>query len=352
MKHLTRQAAYERVGRMEQLAGIKRYVLQDGRQRGVHAVDLWNGDGLYMTVLPDRASDISSLTFRGRSLCWLSGVGISGPEFWHKGDFEWDRNFGGGMMATCGLTTAGLPCVDDGEKLMLHGEISNTPSEEVNCRSFWKEDGYYLQYTSKTRQVRPYGENLCLTREITVKMGENVVYVKDTVENMGFQESPLMLIYHMNFGYPLLDEQAKLYLTADACFPTSSWAEESLPQIGVISAPDDTYKARAYNHTVLADDQGFAYASILNESLGLGATIRFAADNLNKFNLWKCLQKRNYVVGLEPCNCRTWGRDKARENKDLVFLKPMERKEFYFELHIHQGVEELEQAKQRYKTCL
>ena len=46
MKHLTRQAAYERVGRMEQLAGIKRYVLQDGRQRGVHAVDLWNGDGL------------------------------------------------------------------------------------------------------------------------------------------------------------------------------------------------------------------------------------------------------------------------------------------------------------------
>jgi|GEM_PF-5527805 len=105
MKHLTRQAAYERVGRMEQLAGIKRYVLQDGRQRGVHAVDLWNGEGLYMTVLPDRASDISSLTFRGRSLCWLSGVGISGPEFWHKGDFEWDRNFGGGMIPNYVLMT-------------------------------------------------------------------------------------------------------------------------------------------------------------------------------------------------------------------------------------------------------
>ena len=40
MKHLTMQAAYKRVGRMEQLAGMKRYVLQEGRQRGVHAVDL------------------------------------------------------------------------------------------------------------------------------------------------------------------------------------------------------------------------------------------------------------------------------------------------------------------------
>lgn len=352
MKELTKQMIYERVGRMEQLAGMKRYVLREGRQEGVNAVDLWNGDGVYMTILPDRASDIASLTFRGKSLCWLSGVGISAPEFWHKGDFEWDRNFGGGMVATCGLTTAGLPCVDNGETLTLHGEISNTPSEEVNCRSFWKEDGYYLQYCAKTRQVRPYGENLCLTREITVKMGENVIRIRDTVENLGFQESPLMMIYHMNFGFPLLDEGAKLYLTADACYPTSSWAEESLAQIGRITPPDDQYRARAYNHTVFADADGFAYASILNEKLGLGATVKFAADNLGKFNLWKCLQKRNYVVGLEPCNCRTWGRDKAREHNDLVFLQPMERKEFYLELQIHNGQQELDRAKRRYRACL
>lgn len=352
MEQLTMQAVYERVGRMEQLAGMKRYVLQEGKQRGVHAVDVWNGEGLYMTIIPDRASDIGSVTFCGKSLCWLSGVGVSGPEFWHKGDFEWDRNFGGGMMATCGLTTAGLPSTDDGEKLTLHGEISNIPSEEVNCRSFWKKDGYYMQYSAKTRQVRPYGENLCLTRKITVKMGENVIRVQDTVENLDFQESPLMMIYHMNFGYPLLDKEAKLYLTADTCFPTSTWAEESLNQIGCIGAPDNEYKARAYNHTVSADPEGFAYASILNEKLYLGVTVKFAADNLNKFNLWKCLQKRNYVVGLEPCNCRTWGRERARENNDLVFLKPLESKEFYFEIQIHSGEKEIEQAKQRYASCL
>ncbi len=351
MQTNTKAAIFERVGRMEQIAGIKRYILKEGKQDGVNAVDLWNGSGLYMTILTDRASDISSLTFQGKSLCWLSGVGVSAPEFWHKGDYEWDRNFGGGMMATCGLTTAGLPSVDNGEPLTLHGEISNIPSEEVNCRSYWEGDDYYLQYTAKTRQVRPYGEDLCLTREIKVKMGENVIRVRDVVENLGFQETPLMMIYHLNFGYPLLDEGAKLYLTRDQCFPTSPLAEESLDQIGVVGAPDDSYRPRAYNHTVRSQD-GFAYASLLNDKLGVGATVKFAADSLNKFNLWKCLQKRNYVVGLEPCNCRTWGREKARENNDLVFLEPMESKEFYFEIQIHSGGQELEQARRRYPASL
>lgn len=352
MESLTKEEVYARIGRMEQIAGMKRYTLKEGRRDDVNAVDLWNGSGLYMTVVSDRASDISSLSFRGQSLCWLSGVGISAPEFMHMGDFEWDRNFGGGMMATCGLTTAGLPSVDQGEVLYLHGEISNTPSEEVNCSSFWEGEDYILEYRAKTCQVRPYGENLCLTRQIRVKMGENIVRVSDTVENLGFKETPLMLIYHLNFGYPLLDEGTKLYLTGDACFPTSPWAEASIGQMGEVTAPDDGYKARAYNHTVVSDEEGFAYASILNEEIGLGATVKFAADNLNKFNLWKCLQKRNYVVGLEPCNCRTWGRDKARENQDLVFLKPMESKNFYFEIQIHSGEEELNAARARYPRSL
>ena len=61
MYNLGKRQLYERVGRMEQLAGIKRYTLKEGRQDGVNAVDMWNGSGVYMTILSDRASDISSL---------------------------------------------------------------------------------------------------------------------------------------------------------------------------------------------------------------------------------------------------------------------------------------------------
>lgn len=235
---LSKQEILERVGTMAQLAGIRPYVLREGRKNGVSAADLWNGSGLSMTVLSDRASDIYSVTYQGRSLCWLSGVGASGPWFAHNGPFEWDKNFGGGMLATCGLTTAGLPSADAGETLNLHGDIANLPAEEVNCRTFWEGDDYWLEYSSRTYQAKPYAENLCLTRQIRMRMGDNTIYLHDRVENLGFSATPLMLIYHMNFGYPLLDEGAKLYLTYQDRFPTSDLASQTVDQIGRVTPPD------------------------------------------------------------------------------------------------------------------
>lgn len=309
---LSKQEILERVGTMAQLAGIRPYVLREGRKNGVSAADLWNGSGLSMTVLSDRASDIYSVTYQGRSLCWLSGVGASGPWFAHNGPFEWDKNFGGGMLATCGLTTAGLPSADAGETLNLHGDIANLPAEEVNCRTFWEGDDYWLEYSSRTYQAKPYAENLCLTRQIRMRMGDNTIYLHDRVENLGFSATPLMLIYHMNFGYPLLDEGAKLYLTYQDRFPTSDLASQTVDQIGRVTPPDNGYRARAYNHTVRADAEGYAYASLLNEELQLGATVKFRADTLDKFNLWKCLRKRDIhirptfsLTGQPPRMCRS-----------------------------------------------
>lgn len=149
---LSKQEILERVGTMAQLAGIRPYVLREGRKNGVSAADLWNGSGLSMTVLSDRASDIYSVTYQGRSLCWLSGVGASGPWFAHNGPFEWDKNFGGGMLATCGLTTAGLPSADAGETLNLHGDIANLPAEEVNCRTFHRYEDLCLGHPGRRRR--------------------------------------------------------------------------------------------------------------------------------------------------------------------------------------------------------
>ena len=47
---LSKQEILERVGTMAQLAGIRPYVLREGRKNGVSAADLWNGSGLSMTV--------------------------------------------------------------------------------------------------------------------------------------------------------------------------------------------------------------------------------------------------------------------------------------------------------------
>ncbi len=350
--HLSKQELYGRVGHMNQIAGAKRYTLKEGKKNQTDAVDMWNGLGLFLTILCDRTSDIASLTYQGKSLCWLSNLGFSSPSYKAQGDFEWNNNFSGGMFATCGMNTAGLPCTDHEEHLELHGPVSNLPSEEIGYRTYWDGEDYYMEYTGKTCQSRPFGENLCLTRKITVKMGENVVHVHDYVENLGFKRVPFMMIYHMNFGYPILDEGSRLYLTYKERFPTSELARQSEDEIGVITGPDCEYQPRAYNHTVLPDEEGYAYASILNRRIGLGATVKFDARALDHFNLWKCLQKGSYVVGLEPSNCRTWGRDRERQSHNLVYLEPFENRDLYFQIQIHDGQEEIEQAAGRYGKAL
>lgn len=334
-----------RVGSIAQLAGYKRYRLEEGRSRGVEAVDIWNGSGLELTIVCDRGSDMASLRHRGRSLCWISNLGISAPAYWQEGEWTWNHNFGGGMLATCGLTTAGLPSCDQGEQLPLHGHISNTPSQQVCCKGAWEADGYWLTYQATTVQARPFGETLEMERRIRIRMGDDRVYLQDTVRNVGPKSTPFMLLYHMNFGYPLLDEGAELYLTYDDCFPTSPLAEQQRDTLGVITGPQNDYVPRAYNWTMAPDEQGWGHAALLNPAIGLAATLDFDTATLPLFNLWKCLQTQNYVLGLEPCNCRTWGRERARQEAALQFLEPGEERRMQVILTVHDGPEALDKVR-------
>ena len=42
---------------------------------------------------------------------------------------------------------------------------------------------------------------------------ENEIIIKDKVKNIGFDETPYMILYHMNMGYPLLTENSVKFLS-------------------------------------------------------------------------------------------------------------------------------------------
>ena len=64
-------------GNMDQLAGIERFELTEGRARGVRCARIYTGSGLEFTVALDRAMDIPLASFKGAPLNWLSQCGIS-----------------------------------------------------------------------------------------------------------------------------------------------------------------------------------------------------------------------------------------------------------------------------------
>lgn len=333
---LNKRQVLERVGNITQIAGVKRYRLEEGRKDSVLAIDMKNGSGINITVLPGRAMDIADASYKGIPLAFMSKAGIASASYYEEPGLRWLRNYFGGLLTTCGLTYAGAPCVDNGEPLGLHGRISNIPADEVCSYGEWVGDEYFIKVSGKSTQSCMFGENLSMTRQITMKMGENKIFLDDTIENLGFEQQPFMVIYHMNFGFPLVDEGTKLYVTSNCIQGATEHANKSINSHNLMGSPVNGIEEAVYFHKCYGDNEGLGHCTLVNNRLNIGVSLSFNLDELPNLTEWKMMGQGDYVVGMEPCNCKTLGRANERENGTLRFIQPGEIK------HIHIIVEVLE----------
>ena len=156
-----------------------------------------------------------------------------------------------------------------------------------------------------------FGENLVLTRRIEAELGGTSLSVDDRVENRGFRPTPHMLLYHYNFGYPLLDEGAELLVPSRAIVHA---VHRDLHAQGVghrlQGSPKADFSEQVYEHDVVAGADGMAAAALINPALGGGFGIRLDYDRaaLPCLIEWQCLQSGLYVLGIEPSTNHVLGR--------------------------------------------
>ncbi len=333
------------VGDPSQLFGAKDYTLNSGKARGVRAVDLKNGSGLEFTVLPDRGMDIAWLSYKGVNFSYIGKPGVVAPEYYSQSGLDFLRSFYAGFLTTCGLRSVGSPSVDEGEELGLHGRIANTPAEEVYSGTEWKEQSPVLKVKGRMREARVFGENLVLRREITCKCGENKIVIEDSVENDGFRKEPLMLLYHFNLGYPVLDEKAYLLAPTRELRPRDEVAAKGVDAHDRFQKPTEDYSEQVFYHDLKADKDGNTCAALINEELGLGVVIRINKNQLSNFTQWKQMGEGEYVLGMEPCNCQVGGRADSRAKGVLEYLEPGEVRTFRTEIEILDGAGEIDRLK-------
>jgi hypothetical protein len=263
-KNLKRNDLMARVGSISQIAGLRRYRLSGGLADGVEAVDVRTGAGLCYTVLPGRCMDIAWADFKGSAFSYISRTGVVSPSFYDPRGMEWLKGFFAGLLTTCGLSNVGWPCteVDSviGERSYgLHGRISNTPAEDVCLDSDWTDDGrYVMRLKGIMREATVHGENLTLRREISSELGRNTIRIQDEVENCGFSETPLMILYHINLGYPLLSADSVLVSSSARVSPGSPEASAEAADFDHFSEPVHGYVERLYFHELAADRDGLA----------------------------------------------------------------------------------------------
>jgi len=304
------------IGHSSQLCGVEEVRLVGGKGDGMRLLQLRNGAGLEMTVCADRCADIYRLIFKGDNMGYFSANGYVAPSYYDDQGNGWLKSFTAGFLTTCGLTAVGSPCTDEGEDLPLHGSIGNTPCERIS-RS---EDEENLYISADINDSGIFSAKLYLKRKITVSKAESKFTITDTIENQGDAESPVMILYHMNMGYPLLSENAIIDVPSVEVKPRNVHAAEDLATWNKMLPPTPGFEEQCYFHSF--EDAGSA--SIYNPDIRKGLKISFDANSLDYFTEWKMMGYRDYVLGLEPGNCHPDGRDVMRKQGKLKFLQPGE----------------------------
>ena len=202
----TREELCQRIGAMEQVAGVRPCVLTDGRAAGARAADFWTGSGFEFTVLLDRALDISMARWQGRSLCWRSATGDVHPAYYEPEGLGWLRGFAGGLVTTCGLTQVGSLTPTTGSVGAARPHCQ-PPAENVHLDAEWDGDDYVLWASGKVRQARVFG-GICFCIAKCSPAWERTDCGYDTVENVGYQPTEHQLLYHVNIGFPVVEEGA------------------------------------------------------------------------------------------------------------------------------------------------
>jgi hypothetical protein len=347
-KNYSRSELIQKVGDISQIGGVKILEMKGGRSEGVQIARFWTGSGLEFDVNISRGMGIGAFRYKGIAFAWMSATGDVAPCYYEPRGGGLDRSYAGGLMHTCGLRQVGAPCEDEGEELGLHGRISNIPADQVCADTYWDGDDYILFITGKVKEVSALGENIILSRRISTRLGSNEVCIEDTVENAGPMSSPHMILYHTNFGFPLIDKGSRLVIPSNTVvdFIEGNPVPESV--YGIFNETHQDAGAQIYFHDTVAKNGWSGYV-IANDTLGLGLQVSYQKKNLPQLINWVYLEPGRNVVEVGPSNCKCFGRKSEKEAGTLEYLEPGEIRNYQIQFKVLSNQNELELAVKAYQ---
>lgn len=301
----------KKIGHFDQVAFVRPITYTDGRAKGLDALQFYNGV-LDFTVLKNRCMDIGDMRYKGTNIAFFARSGLMAPQIF---DLEWNLHeqsgLMGGFMFTCGLSNTGSRCEEGGLRYPCHGQIRATAAEE--CRWGTEQNGKIRLYAQgKMSEAVLQGIHLTLRREIETNYLRPGFTIADTITNEGYKEEPVLLVYHTNFGWPLLDEDTRVVI------PSEVERRERM------SAPQDDAEEIVIAHNAIADEHGYVVCRVENDRLGIGASMTYLKDQLPCLGEWRSEVSGDYVTGIEPGICGVEGRAELLKSGKARFLKPGE----------------------------
>ena len=170
-----------------------------------------------------------------------------------------------------------------------------------------------------------FRQKMELERTISCPVGGREMTIHDKVRNIGSRTEPMLILYHMNMGYPLLSEKSIVMVNSDRVIPRTEHAAEGLNTWDQMIPPVRGFEEQCYYHEF---DGKEACAGIYNPDAGAGLRLRFDPAQLPYLTEWKMMGEKDYVLGLEPMNATLDGRKGLRESGKLPYIEPGEERDF------------------------
>lgn len=332
---------HDKIGNPAQLGGIETSVLDNGPARGLRVAWINTGTPLRYKVVIDRALDIVDAFWGQHSLAWLSHPGITAarPDCHHG--LEWLYSFAGGLLTTCGLTHVGGPEADDNEERGLHGRISNIGATVESIVQPDPAAGKLdMSITATTSESSVFGPNLEIRRTISGRLGCPTITIKDVVTNRANTPAPHMLLYHCNFGWPLVDDGADI-IWRGKCQPRGLDMDKVLfnskHNYRKCAEPLDAHRGSGESCgfiDVTPDAKGFCSVGLHNPRLNLALTLTYKKKQFPWLTNWQHWGPGEYVTALEPGTNPPIGQNRCRQEKSLIILQPGRSRTYQTEIAI------------------
>ncbi len=302
--------------------------LAHGQSAGIDQVTLTCGSKK-IDVLPTRGMGIWRAENNGIRFGWDSP--ISGPvhPMWvdvsEPSGLGWLDGFDE-MMVRCGLASNGAPEFDTHGKLVwpLHGRIANLPAAMAKVDI--DESAGRITIRGTVNENRFHFLRLQLETEIGMQIDSDEISVVDRVTNLSNRPTSFQMLYHCNFGPPILGSGSQFFAPVKKIVPRNAHAAVGMENWNRFSGPDAGYAEQVYFMELAAGPDDHTIVLLSNSEQTNGVSIRYNEIFLPCFSLWKNTvgEADGYVTGLEPATNFPNPRSFEESNGRVACLAPGE----------------------------
>lgn len=326
---------------------------QAGLSEGVTAVRVKTGK-MEFVILPTRGMSIWKANLLGdeevSSIGWQSPVrGPVHPKFvnvYEPSGLGWLDGFDE-LFVRCGLQSNGAPEFDEETgrlKYPLHGLVGNRPAHEVTLKV--DTEAKTIQVIGVVEETRFHFIKLRMVSTITATIGGTSIHMEDEVTNFSTNPAEVQMLYHINFGAPLLDAGSQCVAPVKKLVPRNAHAATGVAQWNSYQPPTEGFEEQVYFFEMVGDANNQTQTLLKNAHGRRGVSLKYSTEQLPCFSLWKNTAPLSdgYVTGLEPGtnfpNPRSFEGKKGR----VVKLAGGAKTTFAVEMEIHGSTEEVAAA--------